>query len=75
MSSHEGIHLIVDAGHIAIESQLVDKAVLGDINRKRGQSYGNEDYAKLESLMYDKYILKLKNGQVKCINSHLSLAI
>lgn len=58
-------HLIIDAGHIAIESDLVDKAAIRTIHQKRNQKYTDEDYRNLESLMYDKLSLRLDDAQVR----------
>ncbi|KAJ3515399.1 hypothetical protein NLJ89_g1777 [Agrocybe chaxingu] len=56
-------HLIVDAGHIAIESDLVSKEAIRTIHQKRNQKYTEEDYRNLESLMYDKMSLRLEDAQ------------
>ena len=57
-------HLIIDAGHIAIESNLVAKEAIRTIHQKRNQQYTDEDYKNLESLMYDKFYLRLQHAQV-----------
>jgi Vacuolar protein sorting-associated protein len=57
-------HLVIDAGHIAIESELVDKEAIRAIHLKRNQKYSDEDYKQLESLMYDKLNLRLEAAQV-----------
>lgn len=59
-----GKHLVIDAGHIAIESNLADKAVIREIHVKRSRKYSEEDYRRLESLMYDKFFLRLESAQV-----------
>ncbi|CAM1500416.1 Fc.00g095780.m01.CDS01 [Cosmosporella sp. VM-42] len=56
--------LIVDAGHIHVNSQLVDQDTLKDIQSKQRQAYTDEDYKRLESVMYDKFIVKLTSTQV-----------
>ncbi|KAF9478514.1 vacuolar protein sorting-associated protein 13 [Pholiota conissans] len=56
-------HLIIDAGHIAIESDLVSKEALLTIHKKRNKKYTDEDFQNLESLMYDKMSLRLKDAQ------------
>lgn len=56
-------HLIVDAGHIAIESQLANKKAVQEISAKRKQQYSDEDYRRLESLMYDKLTVRLEAAQ------------
>lgn len=56
--------LILDAGHISVTSELVDKATLNDIQSKQKQQYTEEDFKRLEALMYDKFLLKLDSTQV-----------
>lgn len=56
--------LIVDAGHMSINSELVDKATLKEVQSKQKQSFTDEDYKRLEGLMYDKFLLKLESTQV-----------
>lgn len=56
--------LILDAGHISVTSELVDKNTLRDIQTKQQQQYTDEDFRKLENLMYDKFNLKLHSTQV-----------
>ncbi|KOS20149.1 Vacuolar protein sorting-associated protein 13 [Escovopsis weberi] len=56
--------LLLDAGHIHLESQLVDKETLREIQSKERQTYGEEDLKRLESIMYDKFIVKLTSTQV-----------
>jgi Repeating coiled region of VPS13 len=58
-------HLLIDAGHISIESDLASKDAIRQIQLKRSQQYSDDDYARLESLMYDKLDLKLEDAQVK----------
>jgi vacuolar protein sorting-associated protein 13A/C len=56
--------LILDAGHISVTSELVDKDTLRDIQAKQQQQYTDEDFRKLENLMYDKFNLKLHSTQL-----------
>ena len=56
--------LILDAGHVSLTSDLVKKGDIRDIQAKEGQNYSDEDLARLESLMYDKFSLKLESTQV-----------
>lgn len=56
--------LILDAGHISVTSQLVDKNTLKDVQAKQRQSYTEDDYKRLESLMYDKFLVKLSSTQL-----------
>ncbi|KAG6911962.1 hypothetical protein DXG01_000210 [Tephrocybe rancida] len=63
VTSHNCQHLIIDAGHISIESDLADKAAIRSIHLKRNKKYEDQDYEVLESLMYDKVLLKLDAAQ------------
>ena len=54
----------MDAGHIAIESDLASKEAIRIVHQKRNQKYDDEDYKQLESLMYDKLFLRLEDAQV-----------
>ncbi|KAI1811883.1 vacuolar protein sorting-associated protein 13 [Poronia punctata] len=56
--------LILDAGHISLYSELVDKATMKQIQDKQKQQYSDEDFKQLESLMYDRFIVKLTSTQV-----------
>ncbi|EME44915.1 hypothetical protein DOTSEDRAFT_70827 [Dothistroma septosporum NZE10] len=58
------ICLILDAGHIAVRSELVDRETIRDIEQKQNHQYTDRDYKKLESLMYDKFRVDLKATQV-----------
>jgi vacuolar protein sorting-associated protein 13A/C len=48
---------------LAIESNLVEKSQVQAIYSKRNQEYTDEDYKRLENLMYDRYSLKLQAAQ------------
>jgi vacuolar protein sorting-associated protein 13A/C len=56
--------LIIDAGHISVNSELVDKDTMRDIQSKQNQVYSDEDLKRLEGLMYDKFVLDLTATQV-----------
>ncbi|ORY14625.1 hypothetical protein BCR34DRAFT_479092 [Clohesyomyces aquaticus] len=56
--------LILDAGHVSVTSELVDKDTMNEIQSKQKQQYTDEDFRRLEGLMYDKFQLKLKSTQV-----------
>jgi vacuolar protein sorting-associated protein 13A/C len=58
------ICLILDAGHISVRSDLIDKQTLADIQNKQKQQYTDKDFQQLESLMYDKFQLKLESTQL-----------
>ncbi len=57
-------YLVIDAGHIAIESELADKKAVQEINAKRKRQYSDDDYQRLESMMYDKLSVRLEDAQV-----------
>ena len=57
-------HLVLDAGHIAIESDLADKLTLQNFRSNLTNNDNNDIKANIESLMYDKFFLKLKSAQV-----------
>nr|XP_019015055.1 vacuolar protein sorting-associated protein vps13 [Kwoniella pini CBS 10737]OCF53836.1 vacuolar protein sorting-associated protein vps13 [Kwoniella pini CBS 10737] len=56
--------LVLDAGHISIGSKLADKEKLADVQSKRGRQYSDDDYKKLEDLMYDRFDLNLQSAQL-----------
>ena len=56
--------LILDAGHISVNSQLVDQESIKEVQAKQKQAYTEDDYKKLESLMFDKFLVKLSDTQV-----------
>lgn len=57
-------HVILDAGHISIESELVPKSAMKEIDAKKKKQYTEDDYTQLESLMYDRFSVKLHSAQV-----------
>lgn len=57
-------HLVIDAGQVLVDSALVSKKDIEEIEEKRKQQYTEEDYRRLESLMYDIYNVQLKSAQV-----------
>lgn len=58
-------HIVLDAGHIAIESNLVAKEAMEQIEAKKAQQYSDDDFLKLESLMYDRFTVRLESAQVR----------
>uniref|UniRef100_A0A0W0G3E4 Putative vacuolar protein sorting-associated protein vps13 n=1 Tax=Moniliophthora roreri TaxID=221103 RepID=A0A0W0G3E4_MONRR len=56
-------HLILDAGHIAIESELADKDAIRSLRLKKDQTFSPDDDNRLQALMYDKLSLKLEAAQ------------
>ncbi|KAI8839881.1 hypothetical protein BC829DRAFT_420941 [Chytridium lagenaria] len=55
--------VVVDAGHLLVESNLVDKGVKSDIERKQGSELTDSEFAKLESLLYDRFTCSLTSVQ------------
>ncbi|KAF5009616.1 hypothetical protein FDECE_4176 [Fusarium decemcellulare] len=64
ITTEDSTCLIVDAGHIHVNSQLVDQDTMKEIQSKQKQAYSDEDLKRLESVMYDKFIVKLTSTQV-----------
>lgn len=56
--------MILDAGHIGVNSKLVDKDTLKEVQSKQNHEYTTDDYKRLESLMYDKFLVKLSSTQL-----------
>lgn len=52
---------ILDAGHISVTSDLVDKKTFEEIKSK--ESYTEDDWKKLNTLMYDRFNLHLQDAQ------------
>ena len=64
ITSESTLCLILDAGHVSLNSELVDKETLRDIQSKQKKQYSEEDFKHLEGLMYDKFSLKLDSTQL-----------
>ncbi|KAG9201093.1 hypothetical protein G6514_006005 [Epicoccum nigrum] len=64
VTEKSSICLILDAGHASVTSEIIDKDTLRDIQSKQQQKYTEEDFRRLENLMYDKFTLKLQSTQV-----------
>ncbi|KAI1272115.1 hypothetical protein F5Y07DRAFT_311873 [Xylaria sp. FL0933] len=64
IKTHKSTCLILDAGHISLNSELVDKGTLKQIQDKQQTKYSDEDFKQLESLMYDRFLVKLTSTQV-----------
>lgn len=56
--------LILDAGHIGVSSELVDKETMKEVQSKQNRAYTAADFKRLESLMYDRFIVKLTSTQL-----------
>ena len=64
ITKESALCLIIDAGHVSLKSDLVDKETMQDIQAKQKKQYSEEDFRQLEGLMYDKFLLKLDSTQV-----------
>ncbi|TKA75457.1 hypothetical protein B0A49_05714, partial [Cryomyces minteri] len=64
VTQQSSICLILDAGHVSVSSELIDKDTINDIHAKQKQQYTEEDLKRLEGLMYDKFTLKLDSTQL-----------
>lgn len=64
ITTRDSTCLIVDAGHIHVESELVEESTMKEIQSKQRQSYSDSDFKRLESAMYDKFLVKLTSTQV-----------
>ncbi|KAF2674902.1 vacuolar protein sorting-associated protein 13 [Microthyrium microscopicum] len=58
------ICLIIDAGHAKVSSELVDKETMKDVKTRQSQQLSDKEFKQLESLMYDKFKLRLESTQV-----------
>lgn len=57
--------IVLDSGHISVESNLVSKQQIAEVQAKASKSYSEKDYEKLQSLMYDRFTVQLSSTQVK----------
>jgi len=64
VTSKRSTCIILDAGHISVTSELVDKDTMKEVQSKQNQSYTDEDLKRLESLMYDRFLVKLTSTQL-----------
>lgn len=64
ITKESALCLILDAGHVSLKSELVDKDTMRDIQSKQKKQYSDEDFRQLEGLMYDKFLLKLDSTQL-----------
>ncbi|KIO33566.1 hypothetical protein M407DRAFT_3889 [Tulasnella calospora MUT 4182] len=69
--TESGQHMVLDAGHISVRSDLVPKSDILAIQAKRKRQYTDKDFEELESLMYDKFFLQLESAQVSQLRSTL----
>lgn len=63
VTSWESPCAVIDAGHMSLESDLVSQEVLDEVRSKQTQQYTDEDWKRLENLMYDKFKLQLHDTQ------------
>ncbi|KAI8844441.1 hypothetical protein BJ741DRAFT_543605 [Chytriomyces cf. hyalinus JEL632] len=56
--------VVVDAGHLNVESDLVNKDAKKLIESKTGTEYTEADFIKLKSLLYDRFTCVLSSVQV-----------
>ncbi|KAL7343935.1 hypothetical protein BJY59DRAFT_711306 [Rhodotorula toruloides] len=64
MTQKDCQHIVLDAGHISVVSELADQSAIDAVKAKEHQEYQEEDYKRLESLMYDKFYVKLEDAQL-----------
>ncbi|TIA11816.1 vacuolar protein sorting-associated protein 13 [Aureobasidium pullulans] len=64
VTKKESLCMILDAGHISVRSELIDKETLNEVQSKQKQQYTEEDFKRLEQLMYDKFLVKLQSTQL-----------
>ncbi|KAK6541287.1 hypothetical protein TWF694_008645 [Orbilia ellipsospora] len=64
VTAHAANCLVIDAGHVSLISDLVQKDAVQEIQSKQSIQYTEADYEKLESLMYDKFLLQLQSTQI-----------
>ena len=64
ITQESALCMILDAGHVSLKSELVDKETMKDIQSKQKKQYSEDDFKHLEGLMYDKFLLKLDSTQL-----------
>lgn len=69
MTKSDCQHIVLDAGYISINSELVDKDAVAEIRAKENQQYSDADFERLESLVYDRYHIKLQSAQLLMANT------
>ncbi|KAJ3192438.1 hypothetical protein HK101_006567 [Irineochytrium annulatum] len=55
--------VVIDAGHLLVESNLVSKETKMELERKQGTELSEADLNKLESLLYDRFTCALTSVQ------------
>ncbi|KAI7863658.1 hypothetical protein BDF14DRAFT_1733660 [Spinellus fusiger] len=56
--------IVIDAGHINIESNLVSPDTFNQMKSKKSTEYTTEDYVQLRSFMYDKFTIQLTQTKI-----------
>lgn len=64
ITSESTLCLILDAGHVSLNSELVGKDTMREIQAKRTKQYKDDDFKQLEGLMYDRFSLRLDSTQL-----------
>ncbi|KAF8311204.1 hypothetical protein DL93DRAFT_2229838 [Clavulina sp. PMI_390] len=64
VTSAQCLNMVLDAGHISVESNLADKAAIQEVHSKKNRSYTSADFERLESLMYDNFSVRLNDAQL-----------
>ena len=64
ITEESALCMILDVGHVSLNSELVDKETMKEIQSKQKKQYTEDDYKQLEGLMYDKFLLKLDSTQL-----------
>lgn len=64
VTNESSVCLILDAGHIAVRSDLIDKDTMDRVQAKQKQQYTDEDFELLSELMYDKFDVSLDSMQL-----------
>lgn len=64
ITQESALCLIIDAGHASVNSELVDRQAMRDLQSKQTRQYEEEDYKQLEHLLYDRFLIKLDSTQV-----------
>lgn len=63
--------MVVDAGRITVSSDLANQEAMQIVREKQNLQYSEEDWQRLEGLMYDKFHIELKDTQVRlyCVSN------
>lgn len=56
--------LVLDVGSLQVASDLVPQKVLSEVKSKQALKYSEADWKRLESLMYDRFTVKLCDTQI-----------